>query len=196
MVQQPWIRPTKGETMSERAVKEAKRINPLMCLPAMAKLRALPADVRALIADLCGEFKQQAEALAQLNWRRRKGPLSGYWLAAGVYAAHTGRGVRNGLPRGQRAAGLSYLLPNGVHAYMEVAASRLAPTSWAWLGGEEPAKGGLAVVLFDGGAFVAVPKLAGLMPMPVDLMAVLDEAESRGARMVRLGGDSTRSDRG
>ena len=70
--------------------------NPLLTLPAMAQLQALPADQRAALAMLLEQVAVDAHAKAETSWRKRKGPMAAYWRAVGVYARHTSRAVRRG----------------------------------------------------------------------------------------------------
>lgn len=75
-------------------MKQLARRNPLLALPAVAKLRELPpatrADLRALLLDLGAE----AQARADHSWKRHKAPMAAYWKAVAVYARHTARALR------------------------------------------------------------------------------------------------------
>jgi hypothetical protein len=84
--------------MSAQRSAQAEVRNPVLALAATAKLQALPADQRALLAELLEELAQDAHQRAEEAWRRRKGPMAAYWRAVGVYGRHTGRAIRRGLP--------------------------------------------------------------------------------------------------
>lgn len=62
--------------------------NPLLLLPASVKLRALPPDARAALADLLGDISSDARTRANESWRKHKGPMAAYWKAVAVYARH------------------------------------------------------------------------------------------------------------
>ena len=68
--------------------------NPLLGLPAMAQLQALPADQRAPLAALLRQVRLDAHQRADKAWRQRKGPMAAYWRAVAVYAGHTARALR------------------------------------------------------------------------------------------------------
>lgn len=74
---------------------QADTRNPLLALPAMAQLQALPAEQRAALAGLLRELGADAHARAERAWRQRKGPMAAYWRAVGVYAGHTARALRS-----------------------------------------------------------------------------------------------------
>ncbi|MCD9026802.1 hypothetical protein LDO26_01045 [Luteimonas sp. BDR2-5] len=63
-------------------------INPLLRLPAGRALRALPAADRARIERVLRELRAQADAEAEIAWRRRKAPMASYWRAVSTYARH------------------------------------------------------------------------------------------------------------
>lgn len=79
--------------MTPRSAQAAVR-NPLLGLPAMQQLQALPEAQRGPLAALLTELGAQAEERAGTSWRQRKGPMAAYWLAVGVYARHTARALR------------------------------------------------------------------------------------------------------
>lgn len=69
--------------------------NPILALPAMERIRALPPEAReALMAVLCDIHVDAAER-AEHAWRTRKAPLAAYWRACSVYAGHIRRAVKN-----------------------------------------------------------------------------------------------------
>ncbi|MCF8708633.1 hypothetical protein [Rhizorhapis sp. SPR117] len=65
--------------------------NPILTLPAVARLRALDPETRAILQDLLLELQQDARQRAEARWRSRKPPLAAYWAACGVYAGHIAR---------------------------------------------------------------------------------------------------------
>lgn len=74
-------------------------INPLLKLPAAQKLLALPpSPEKAAIEQLLRELRDQADELAELNWRRRKGPIASYWRSVATYTLHIARAMRKGRP--------------------------------------------------------------------------------------------------
>jgi hypothetical protein len=68
--------------------------NPVLGLPGIARLRALPAPARAALADVLGELRQDARERAEKCWRTGKGPMAAYWKAVSVYAGHLRRALR------------------------------------------------------------------------------------------------------
>ena len=80
---------------AERSARLEVR-NPMLALEATARLQELPAEQRALLAELLEELATDAHARAEEAWRRRKGPMAAYWRAVGVYGRHTSRAIRRG----------------------------------------------------------------------------------------------------
>jgi hypothetical protein len=72
--------------------------NPLLGLPAMAEILALPAPNRAAIAALLKDLAKDANRRAEQAWRKRKGPMAAYWRATSTYAIHASRAIRHGAP--------------------------------------------------------------------------------------------------
>ncbi|MBZ9821904.1 hypothetical protein [Mesorhizobium sp. CA4] len=68
--------------------------NPVLALPAAAKLQALPPEVRQVVAEVLRDLSVDARARAQVSWRKNKGPMAAYWKAVGAYATHLYRAVR------------------------------------------------------------------------------------------------------
>ncbi len=68
--------------------------NPVLALPAVAKLQALPPETRALIAEALKELTADCRAKANSHWRKNKGWAAAYWKTVGVYAYHFGRAIR------------------------------------------------------------------------------------------------------
>lgn len=71
--------------------------NPVLGLPAIKKLQALPQDQRDLIADLLRELSLDAHGRAHKAWAKSKGPMAAYWKAVEVYAKHVRAAMRRGL---------------------------------------------------------------------------------------------------
>ena len=69
--------------------------NPLLRLPAAAKLAALPVGSRLAIAEILAELATDARQNAETCWKRHKAPMAAYWKAVAVYAGHTRRIVRS-----------------------------------------------------------------------------------------------------
>lgn len=67
--------------------------NPVLTLPAVARLRALDPETRRALQDLLLELQQDARQRAEASWRSRKPPLAAYWAACGVYAGHIARSI-------------------------------------------------------------------------------------------------------
>lgn len=65
--------------------------NPLLALPAAARLMALPADSRAALRDLLTDISNDAGLRSKKCWAQRKAPMAAYWYALGVYARHARR---------------------------------------------------------------------------------------------------------
>lgn len=68
--------------------------NPVLALPAVQQLLALPEDQRAVIAAVLGELVADARCRAQVSWRQNKGPMAAYWKAVGAYAHHFRRAMK------------------------------------------------------------------------------------------------------
>lgn len=77
----------------ERSNKPEVR-NPVLALPSVERLLALPAQDRAALADVLGDLASDARERAQASWRKNKGPMAVYWKAVGAYATHLRRAVR------------------------------------------------------------------------------------------------------
>lgn len=68
--------------------------NPVMGLPAVAKLRALPIDTRLALRAVLTDLAADAASRAEKSWRQNKGPMAAYWKAVSVYAKHTRAALR------------------------------------------------------------------------------------------------------
>jgi hypothetical protein len=83
-------------TIAERIPARSNRAevrNPVLTLPAVAKLRALDTETRRVLQDILIELQQDARQRAEASWRSRKPPLAAYWAACGVYAGHIARAL-------------------------------------------------------------------------------------------------------
>lgn len=72
----------------------ALRANPVLGLPALARLAAQPAAVRRDLVAVLHELRQEASGRAETSWRRHKAPMAAYWKAVSVYAGHLARALR------------------------------------------------------------------------------------------------------
>jgi hypothetical protein len=68
--------------------------NPVLGLRAAARLAAMPAPVRELLAEILLELAGDARRRANEAWKRHKAPMACYWKAVAVYARHLARAVR------------------------------------------------------------------------------------------------------
>lgn len=68
--------------------------NPLVALPAMAAIQALPTESRLAIVALLNDLASDAAGRAEKSWRQNKGPMAAYWKAVSVYAKHLRAAVR------------------------------------------------------------------------------------------------------
>ncbi|KAA1053759.1 hypothetical protein FHW79_005401 [Azospirillum sp. OGB3] len=68
--------------------------NPILALPATARLLDLPPEVRLILAQVLRDLYQDAKVRADKSWASKKGPLAVYWKAVAVYALHISRAVR------------------------------------------------------------------------------------------------------
>lgn len=79
--------------MSERSNRPDVR-NPVLALPAAARLRELDADSRAALRAVLLDLRADARERAETCWRRHKAPMTAYWKAVAVYAGHLARALR------------------------------------------------------------------------------------------------------
>lgn len=70
--------------------------NPVLALPGLKSLIALPADQRDAICDLLTSLRDDARQRAQQSWVKNKGPMAAYWKATGAYVEHIRRAVKRG----------------------------------------------------------------------------------------------------
>lgn len=65
--------------------------NPVLGLPSVARLQALPLDSRAALRAVLVELAADAQRRGHECWNRRKPPMAAYWMAVGVYCRHIAR---------------------------------------------------------------------------------------------------------
>jgi hypothetical protein len=68
--------------------------NPILGLPAAARVKACPPEARALLAEILLDLSKEARAKAEYCWKTRKPPMAGYYAATAVVAKHIARVVR------------------------------------------------------------------------------------------------------
>jgi hypothetical protein len=68
--------------------------NPILALPAAAKLACLSPDVRHELGGLLLDLRTDAQTRADDCWRRHKAPMAVYWKGVAVYAGHIARVLR------------------------------------------------------------------------------------------------------
>jgi hypothetical protein len=73
--------------MTARSARREIR-SPVVGLPAMAALEALPRDAKLALRAVLGDIAADAAARAEKCWRQSKGPMAAYWKAVSVYAKH------------------------------------------------------------------------------------------------------------
>jgi hypothetical protein len=67
--------------------------NPVLLLPAAARICSLPIGQRQLLGDLLREIARDADVRAEHAWKKRKGPMAAYWRATSTYAKHLARAI-------------------------------------------------------------------------------------------------------
>jgi hypothetical protein len=65
--------------------------NPILALPAVADLQALPVEAQAALRKVLKSISADARQRAEKCWRTHKAPMAAYWKAVAVYANHTSR---------------------------------------------------------------------------------------------------------
>jgi len=78
--------------VSPRSTKAEVR-NPVLALPAVARLRALSPEARQALRDILLDIHRDARVRAESSWRSGKPPIAAYWAACGVYAGHIARSI-------------------------------------------------------------------------------------------------------
>jgi hypothetical protein len=85
--------------IQERSNRREVR-NPVLGLPAIQRMLALPADQRDVLAALLSDLTIDARSRAQESWRRNKGPMAAYWKAVGAYSHHIRRALLHSQSQG------------------------------------------------------------------------------------------------
>lgn len=65
--------------------------NPLLALPAVADLQALPVESQRALRSVLKAISADSRERAEKCWRTHKAPMAAYWKAVAVYANHTSR---------------------------------------------------------------------------------------------------------
>lgn len=76
-----------------RSIRREVR-NPVLSLPSMEVLLALPQQQRHAIRGLLLDIAADARWRAEKCWRTHKAPMATYWKGVAVYAGHTARALR------------------------------------------------------------------------------------------------------
>ena len=67
--------------------------NPILTLPGLIRLRALPRPAREALAELLRDIGNDATERANTCWKKHKAPMAAYWKAVAVYARHIARAI-------------------------------------------------------------------------------------------------------
>ena len=62
------------------------------------RFQELPPPARDALRTALLDLRADAAYLAELQWRRRKGPMALYWRVVSVYAGHLARALRSPPP--------------------------------------------------------------------------------------------------
>jgi len=68
--------------------------NPVLALPAVKRLLALPEPSRHALRDCLVDLRKDAKSRAELSWKKSKGPMALYWKTISVYSGHLARALR------------------------------------------------------------------------------------------------------
>jgi hypothetical protein len=71
-------------------------LNPVLALPAAAKLHTLPEPAKAALLEVLGEIRADAARRAAESWARHKAPMACYWKVISVLAGHIARAIKKG----------------------------------------------------------------------------------------------------
>src|SRR3546814_6574625 len=74
-----------------RRSSRAEVRNPVLALPAARLIRAMPANIRALLAVLLLDLAADARRRSRTSWENRKVFVAAYWATVAVYAGHVAR---------------------------------------------------------------------------------------------------------
>ena len=67
--------------------------NPVLALPSIEALQALPQEAREALALVLADVSSDARIRADESWRKHKAPMAAYWKAVSVYAKHIRRAL-------------------------------------------------------------------------------------------------------
>ena len=81
--------------MADRSTRLEVR-NPVLALPGVKAVLALPPEVRAVLAGLFTDIALDCRARANKAWFSHKAPMAAYWKAVSVYAGHIARVLKRG----------------------------------------------------------------------------------------------------
>lgn len=84
-------------TLGRSAQPETR--NPVLALPTMQRLRALPAPLRELLSDLLADLSCDARKRSETHLKRNKWWSAVYWRGIAIYAQHIARAIRRGADR-------------------------------------------------------------------------------------------------
>jgi hypothetical protein len=68
--------------------------NPVLALPAAARIQQLSPEARTLLADILHDLANDARQRAEYSWLRHKAPMAAYWKSVAVYASHIRRAIK------------------------------------------------------------------------------------------------------
>ncbi len=74
-------------------------VNPLLKLPAAQEIMAMPPEQREPLIRLLRELRTQCNDLAEVSWKRRKGPMALYWRVTATYVRHVAHALSKGRGR-------------------------------------------------------------------------------------------------
>src|SRR3546814_1485239 len=75
------------ETSSARSARAEVR-NPILALPAAARLAELSEKERETLIAILLDIKTDATDRANVCWKKHKAPIAAYWKAVSVYSGH------------------------------------------------------------------------------------------------------------
>src|SRR3546814_3636223 len=81
------------ETSSARSARAEVR-NPILALPAAARLAELSEKERETLIAILLDIKTDATDRANVCWKKHKAPMAAYWKAVSVYSGHIVRAIR------------------------------------------------------------------------------------------------------
>lgn len=79
--------------MTARSLRPDIR-NPLLALPGLQAVLALPVETRAALCVLLVSIRDAARAKGNKSWKQSKYFMASYWKVVAVYVEHTRRAIR------------------------------------------------------------------------------------------------------